>query len=109
MRSGLECRSPVPPGGHSQRLYWRTIRGVMMFRKFACGLLVMGAGCTGLEGPPETKPTPGEAVSETGGYAPATDVTEAAPSPVALPPATPGGTWTKLANPPIPEAGFQLL
>lgn len=76
-----------------------------MIKRFACGLLVLGAGCAGLEGPGEPTAAPTETSPENGSYV-APDPAVAAALP---PPATPGGTWTKLANTPIPAAGFQLL
>jgi hypothetical protein len=80
-----------------------------MFKQFACGLLVIGAGCASPDGMTEPTPVPNSASAETADYAaPATVVTPVA-SVTAPPPATPGGTWTKLAVPPFSQAGFQLL
>jgi hypothetical protein len=76
-----------------------------MIKQFACGLLALAAGCAGLDdgstgGPGGPRPTPaggGEpGTTDNNGEAPGID-------------ATAGGTWTKLANVPIPEAGFQLM
>src|SRR5512140_373658 len=84
-----------------------TFRGVMMFKQFACSLLVVGAGCAGLDSPTEHPPAPTGTSTEpgdNGGTAETVPVVPAAP-----PPATAGGTWTKLATPPFSAAGFQLL
>lgn len=78
-----------------------------MFKQFACSLLVVGAGCAGLDSPTEPPPVPtgaSPATGDNGGTAETIPVVPAAP-----PPATAGGTWTKLATPPFSAAGFQLL
>ena len=77
-----------------------------MIKQFACGLLAIGAGCAGLE--PVADPS-GEAPESGSGLVAGDPDIEAAAPLVAPPPATPGGTWTRLANVPIPQAGFQLL
>jgi hypothetical protein len=84
-----------------------------MIKQFACGLLVIGVGCTSLDATPEPTtgptPTPTSGQPGTGGDPlPLPDGPTSLP-PAGLPPATPGGTWTKLANVPVPAAGFQLL
>jgi hypothetical protein len=61
--------------------------------RFACGLLALGAGCAGLDG------AAGASQDET---------TTEAPEAALISAATPGGTWTRLANVPF-TAGFPLL
>jgi hypothetical protein len=84
----------------------------MMLKSLACGALVIGASCTGLDGPPEPTPAPAPSpggASSQAGEAPQVGDPTAPPLAAPPPPATPGGTWTKLANVQIPAAGFQLL
>jgi len=76
----------------------------MTIKQLACGVLVLAAGCAGIDGvtEPTNEPTNDDYLAadpQAAGTTPAT----------APPPATPGGTWTRLANVPIPAAGFQLL
>jgi len=81
----------------------------MRIKQFACGLLVIGAGCTGLDGAPDPTAAPnGSSPDDNGGYVADLGAPAATPIPVS-PPATPGGTWVQLANTPISQAGFQLL
>jgi len=79
-----------------------------MTKYFACGLLVLGAGCAGSDGmgAPTPAPTPGGIMP--GGGDPGGDVTPNPDDTVTVNAAA-GGTWTKLASVPVPEAGFPLL
>ncbi|HEX7842312.1 MAG TPA: hypothetical protein VF469_32795 [Kofleriaceae bacterium] len=85
-----------------------------MIKQLVCGLLVIGAGCAGLDGA-EPTPTPNGASPETGGAVLEDPAAPAVPGDPALsaaaipPPATAGGTWTKLPNVPSFQAGFPLL
>jgi len=70
-----------------------------MIKQFVCGLLIVGAGCTGVDG--VGAPSAGDV---------GPDLSNLAAGPVAPPPpATPGGTWISLSGVPVPQAGFQLL
>jgi len=78
-----------------------------MKKQFVLGLLVIAAGCAGVDnsGPP----TPG-ASQGNGDDTPGSDTGDPTDTTV-VPAATPGGTWTKLTNVPsqFTAAGFQLL
>lgn len=69
----------------------------MQFKRFACAVLATSAGCAGLDPSESVESIAAEDFSET---------LAAAPAPAA---AAPGGTWSKLSNVPLTQAGFQLL
>jgi hypothetical protein len=80
-----------------------------MNKQWLLGLLVVGAGCADIDATTVPTPAPNGDSSDNGGDVtpePDPGTSDATTPP---PPATPGGTWTKLANVPIPAAGFQLL
>lgn len=74
-----------------------------MMKRFVGGLLVVAAGCTGLD-PASDPGLSGDGVATSPGA-----LTPAAPAAVAQPAAKPGGTWTALRNIPLSGAGFMLL
>src|SRR5437868_13943510 len=81
-----------------------------MKKQWVLGLLVIGAGCAGVDD--SGTPTPGAAQDNgpgNGDDTPGTDGSD--PTGAVTPAATPGGTWTKLTNVPsqFTSAGFQLL
>ena len=78
-----------------------------MIKSFACSLLVLGAGCAGLDdgsGPASPGAHPPGAAGGSPGDPDSAPVGDDAPVAV-----SPGGTWTKLANVPFAQAGFQLM
>jgi hypothetical protein len=85
--------------------------GDVMMKPFTCGLLVLAAGCAGLDDPSAPKPGAG-APAPVGGGATPSGPGDTTPPPIDDGPvtdATAGGTWTRLPSVPISQAGFQLL
>ena len=75
-----------------------------MIKQSVSGLLVMLAGCAGLDSASGPSPADPDSTADLAGDTALTTQLAAIP-----PPAAPGGTWTALPNVPVPAAGFMLL